>query len=364
MPRTRNRDDFRRPVIRDLEGRVGSRCSNPTCNAQTRGPRSGPEGVVSIGVAAHITAAAPGGPRYDPSLMQQQRESPENGIWLCQNCQIRVDRDTARYSTKLLKSWKSLAEINADQSLGRPFDRSQDLELEILSDIPPTTNRSWTPDVNAYLEALKSADEQHEVLATGTGLHGQPYVITAVPSNCGWDWVLTFSVAGEFGWEAISRLALEGQKGCTPEASYVPGVPGALSVTHLNGYGTGVFRRSTTLFRIKRGELTPMLSYPYSYYVAGWGMPFGRQLESQVLRLPEALSDGQMLTLKSQLPMECWMTRTRHFQTCFLKQQRALFSGAMLRKLSYQVRPQTILHPLGFSGARVQKASYNGTFTN
>jgi len=65
---------------------------------------------VNIGVAAHITAAATNGPRFDGSLSAEQRKSTNNGIWLCQNCAKLVDNDPIRFSAELLRQWKSHAE--------------------------------------------------------------------------------------------------------------------------------------------------------------------------------------------------------------------------------------------------------------
>jgi hypothetical protein len=55
-----------------------------------------------LGVAAHITAASPDGPRYDQNLSSEQRKSPDNGIWLCQNCAKLVDNDGKGSITGLL----------------------------------------------------------------------------------------------------------------------------------------------------------------------------------------------------------------------------------------------------------------------
>jgi hypothetical protein len=68
---------------------------------------------VNIGVAAHITAAAARGPRYDPSLSAEGRSSITNGIWLCQNCAKLIDNDVGRYSVELLCLWKRQAEESA-----------------------------------------------------------------------------------------------------------------------------------------------------------------------------------------------------------------------------------------------------------
>jgi hypothetical protein len=111
------RDEFPKAVQEALAKRVGYRCSCPTCERPTSGPNTNPLKAVSIGVAAHVTAAAPGGPRYDPALTREQRRSIENGIWLCQTHATLVDTDEARYPVSLIRIWKGLAEETARLSL-------------------------------------------------------------------------------------------------------------------------------------------------------------------------------------------------------------------------------------------------------
>jgi hypothetical protein len=120
------RDDFTN-ATKDLIGkRVGFRCSNPGCRQPTSGPQADPKGTTNIGVAAHITAASPDGPRYDPGLAPEQRTSPENGIWLCQSCGKLVDNDEARYRVEVLKDWKEHAESTAARELEQRLRRNPD----------------------------------------------------------------------------------------------------------------------------------------------------------------------------------------------------------------------------------------------
>src|SRR6266852_569067 len=77
-------DKFTKSVRMILAHRAGFHCSDPTCRAPTSGPTENDEiGTVDIGMAAHITAAAVGGPRYDPNLTPAERKGPSNGIWMC-----------------------------------------------------------------------------------------------------------------------------------------------------------------------------------------------------------------------------------------------------------------------------------------
>ena len=104
------RDDFSQKTIDTLCERVGGKCSNPNCRRETKGPHSNPQKRVSIGEAAHITAAAEGGPRYNPDLTPEERSSIENGIWLCRSCARLIDSDERVYSIELLRMWKYAAE--------------------------------------------------------------------------------------------------------------------------------------------------------------------------------------------------------------------------------------------------------------
>ncbi len=112
MTRT-NRDEFGAAKARILQERAGNRCSNPDCGRITSGPNAHQDKSTRVGVAAHITAAAPGGPRFDPSLSSEERSSIKNGIWLCQYCSRLVDADHGRYPVSALYQWKQFAEERA-----------------------------------------------------------------------------------------------------------------------------------------------------------------------------------------------------------------------------------------------------------
>jgi ribosomal protein L37AE/L43A len=87
------RDDFSSRVRHALARRAADRCSNPDCGAVISGPALDPDLAVIVGVAAHITAASPGGPRYDAALSGAERAAGANGIWLCQTCSKLIDSD-------------------------------------------------------------------------------------------------------------------------------------------------------------------------------------------------------------------------------------------------------------------------------
>jgi hypothetical protein len=120
--------DFPELTKRTLAQRVGYRCSNPDCRALTSGPQVDPSKSLNIGVAAHISAASPGGARHAPKLSPAARQDITNGVWLCQDCAKLVDNDPRRFTLTVLQQWKGTAEAEALGLIGKTA------QLE-----PPTT---------------------------------------------------------------------------------------------------------------------------------------------------------------------------------------------------------------------------------
>src|ERR1035437_2556189 len=132
------RDEFLGSVKEILAARVGFQCSNPQCRAPTSGPQLDCNKAINVGVAAHICAASPDGPRYDPNQSPEQRKSAENGIWLCQTCAKLIDSDKAACTPAVLHGMKRQAETaaplrlgKAGTALGRAHEFSSE-EIELL----------------------------------------------------------------------------------------------------------------------------------------------------------------------------------------------------------------------------------------
>lgn len=126
------RDDFSPATKELLAKRVGYRCSNPECRQPTSGPQEDTMGVINVGVAAHITAASPNGPRYDVSLTPERRCSGANGIWVCQTCAKLVDNDESRYSVVNLEDWKRVAELTAARALEQRRSPGSELDAAFI----------------------------------------------------------------------------------------------------------------------------------------------------------------------------------------------------------------------------------------
>lgn len=116
-----NRDDFSSAVKLALAGRVGWRCSFPDCPVMTAGPaKESDEKAIRNGIAAHITAAAPGGPRYDPNLTLEQRSDISNGIWMCPTHGNLIDKEHNAYKAEDIRAWKAAAESRATREMESP----------------------------------------------------------------------------------------------------------------------------------------------------------------------------------------------------------------------------------------------------
>lgn len=161
------RDNFSKRIVDRLRSRVAHRCSNPDCRRQTAGPSTDPEGVNIVGIAAHIHAASPGGPRYLSSMPSAERGGIQNAIWLCSGCATLVDRDIEAYPSERLLAWKDEAERLAAMELNTRPPAHGDASMQLvaaLSGQSPT----FLPTVignahEASAKALERLDSRFQV---------------------------------------------------------------------------------------------------------------------------------------------------------------------------------------------------------
>lgn len=166
-----NRDDFNKETKIILQERVGNHCSNPECRCLTSGPNFNEEKATRIGVAAHITAASKGGPRFNFSLTKEKRAHISNGIWLCQNCAKLIDNDEQIYTVTLLLEWRQVSEENCRRELeGKPPIEYPEKEGWICGHCRSFVEHLQTVCRVCHADVAYSATRQERGEAATTGL--------------------------------------------------------------------------------------------------------------------------------------------------------------------------------------------------
>jgi hypothetical protein len=138
-----NRDDFTERTKLQIAKRVGWLCSDPSCRRPTIGSTSDGDGEINLGTAAHICAAAPGGPRYDSNQTREQRRSADNGMWMCKLHGTAVDTKDSKFTVELLREWKAQAQ--------------RDSWRRVLYDDVPQGPGAYTPTEGELSTRLRTA---------------------------------------------------------------------------------------------------------------------------------------------------------------------------------------------------------------
>lgn len=183
------------------------RCSNPNCRRPTSGPASDPRRAVNIGVAAHITAASPGGPRYERGLSTTARGSVENAIWLCQDCAKLIDSNPEFFTIHTLHKWKHLTEKAAAVDLKAVPPKDMPSSIEELLRIVDARACTILQDMErAKEQAVRWLTEHQSMLAfyLPTARGSEPFGVRIDPATLFFDEVFG-------GWTATSVQNLREQ---------------------------------------------------------------------------------------------------------------------------------------------------------
>lgn len=154
-----NRDGFSVRVKNAVAARAGWHCSFDGCPKLTVGPSDeSSTAVTNIGVAAHISAAAPGGRRYRAEMSKEERAGIDNAVWLCADHASLIDRDEKTYSIDVLHAMKRRHEAACGMAVRT--GTHPDLGLGLLAvgpstvftgDIVDVSAESWTLRVRHFL---------------------------------------------------------------------------------------------------------------------------------------------------------------------------------------------------------------------
>ena len=193
------RDNFTEKTKKLIALRAGYRCSKPGCGVLTIGAASDDERTINVGVIAHITAAAPTGPRYDAAFTVERRKHHSNGILLCCTHAKLVDSDVLAFTIEKLREWKRLAERRSFQEVVTSKQSSLDVFQADDGDVQTTFDLLLDyskSDLGAFRQSpgwpshfvtlnLRMLDVENAKvfdvsgLASGVELYGQATVIAA-----------------------------------------------------------------------------------------------------------------------------------------------------------------------------------------
>ena len=176
------RHDFDKPTRLLLQHMVAGVCSNPVCLNHTIGANIQRNNYAGNGIAAHICAAAPGpgAARYDSNQTKEERQSYQNGLWLCGSCSIIIDRDEARYPVALLHEWKLQAELRAMSMIGQKSITPFELQSSVREAIIQTT-LSLTTGTNPHKPKIVDSVASYEAFMNS--LDGRFYVKVTATSD-------------------------------------------------------------------------------------------------------------------------------------------------------------------------------------
>ncbi|MDO7910782.1 hypothetical protein Q6A49_09590 [Pseudomonas sp. 22-AL-CL-001] len=173
------RDDFSEATKIELLVRAASLCSR--CRVFTVGSTHAGDRKNSIGVAAHICAAAsgPGAKRYDPNQTKAERKHFDNGIWMCYSCSKLIDNEEAYHTADRLREMKAAHQAYVSSLVGvipmAPFEAENKIRAGIIEATTFLICKAGSParfDVSAvvegYEDSINSLDPNFRVEVTAT----------------------------------------------------------------------------------------------------------------------------------------------------------------------------------------------------
>lgn len=173
------RDDFSDVTKIELLVRAANLCSR--CHVFTIGSTDAGDRKNSIGVAAHICAAAsgPGAKRYDPNQTKAQRRHFDNGIWMCYSCSKLIDNEETFHTVAHLKEMKARHQIYVSRWVGivpmAPFEAQHQIRAGIIeatiflnTKVGSPANFDVSAVVEGYEQSINSIDPNFKVVVTAT----------------------------------------------------------------------------------------------------------------------------------------------------------------------------------------------------
>lgn len=107
-----NRQEFSTAVRKIIKAESGPFCSRPSCRQYLQIYSEPDNNDARLYEVAHIHAASPGGPRFDPNMTAEETGHADNAILLCPTCHTEIDRCPQLYTAQVVRAWKYWARSN------------------------------------------------------------------------------------------------------------------------------------------------------------------------------------------------------------------------------------------------------------
>ena len=126
--------------------RSGNKCAYPGCGLDlTIDSKTDGDRPKATGKVAHIAAASPGGPRYDPKMTSEQRGSAQNLIYLCGPHHDAVDTQLEYHTREFLLDAKRTHEAAVERAVRNAIGEVTYEELAVvctvIASLPATPQR-------------------------------------------------------------------------------------------------------------------------------------------------------------------------------------------------------------------------------
>lgn len=227
---TPKRDDFLTKTVQRLRDSAGNVCSYPDCYVHTHGAKASGNGALSIGVACHIRAAAPGGPRYDASQTKDERRHIDNGIWMCQTHSKLIDADDSAYTIETLHEWKRIAEARSNAQLNQKSFTEREVKKAVdagaVSMLQKWVNQDADPletpiaeVMKGYESNLENLDPRFTIEVNKIG-NNYTHVIQAAQEKVSIDLVMQNLDKLENFWAAEKAFVEEGRELVLPSSHF------------------------------------------------------------------------------------------------------------------------------------------------
>lgn len=133
MAQTSQRDRVPPAQEKVVIARSGNRCAYPSCGLDLAiDPKADGDRPKATGKVAHIAAASPGGPRYDPEMTPGERGSAHNLIYLCGSHHDAVDAQLEYHSRDFLLKAKFAHEEAVERAVRNALGRVTYEELTVV----------------------------------------------------------------------------------------------------------------------------------------------------------------------------------------------------------------------------------------